>query len=284
MQYKETGMSGFSVKRVNVVGAFASLWAFIFAFFPFYRIEPMEVLIQQAGKQAESYALTKNLVSYNFFGVLCLMLSIVAFGLYIWNSSQLVRAAAIIVSVVDFISLMLALIVGNSNIKDIKSIITYAVQYSGSGMKTSMFVKTSVAYGFVLELIMVLIMIGSYWINEMLFRPYVLGNKSEAVLNPLEGLVGTAKASYTKQMAAHMHMKNTVSSERPEQSSETHDEKIKKTLKKLLTKLHCDDNIIKSLVRHNKIAMERYRSGHNGAVLKTVCLHGRMGSNPILSA
>lgn len=116
-------MSGFSVKRVNVVGAFASLWAFIFAFFPFYRIEPMEVLIQQAGKQAESYALTKNLVSYNFFGVLCLMLSIVAFGLYIWNSSQLVRAAAIIVSVVDFISLMLALIVGNSNIKDIKSII-----------------------------------------------------------------------------------------------------------------------------------------------------------------
>jgi len=60
-------MSGFSVKRVNVVGAFASLWAFIFAFFPFYRIEPMEVLIQQAGKQAESYALTKNLVSYNFF-------------------------------------------------------------------------------------------------------------------------------------------------------------------------------------------------------------------------
>lgn len=121
---------------------------------------------------------------------------------------------------------MLALIVGNSNIKDIKSIITYAVQYSGSGMKTSMFVKTSVAYGFVLELIMVLIMIGSYWINEMLFRPYVLGNKSEAVLNPLEGLVGTAKASYTKQMAAHMHMKNTVSSERSEQSSETPDEKI----------------------------------------------------------
>ena len=46
----------FQLKRVNVVGAFASLWAFIFAiFFRFYRIEPMEVLIQQAGKQAESY-------------------------------------------------------------------------------------------------------------------------------------------------------------------------------------------------------------------------------------
>ena len=31
-------MSGFSVKRVNVVGAFASLWAFIFGFFTFYII------------------------------------------------------------------------------------------------------------------------------------------------------------------------------------------------------------------------------------------------------
>ena len=30
--------------------------------------------------------------------------------------------------------------------------------------------------------------------------------------------------------------------------------------------------------------MERYRSGHNEAVLKTVCPKGRMGSNPILSA
>ena len=29
--------------------------------------------------------------------------------------------------------------------------------------------------------------------------------------------------------------------------------------------------------------MERYRSGHTEAVLKTVCLHGHMGSNPILS-
>ena len=30
--------------------------------------------------------------------------------------------------------------------------------------------------------------------------------------------------------------------------------------------------------------MERYRSGHNGAVLKTVCPKGRVGSNPTLSA
>ena len=31
-------------------------------------------------------------------------------------------------------------------------------------------------------------------------------------------------------------------------------------------------------------AMERYRSGHNEAVLKTVCPKGREGSNPSLSA
>ena len=31
------------------------------------------------------------------------------------------------------------------------------------------------------------------------------------------------------------------------------------------------------------IALERYRSGHNEAVLKTVCPQGRVGSNPTLS-
>lgn len=223
---KETGMSSFSVKRINVVGAVASVWAFIFAFFPFYRIKPSDTFMQQAGSQADTYLITKNLVSYNFFGVLCLILAVAALVLYVWNSSQFVRAAAIIVSVVDFISLMLAVIVGNSEIKDTKAIISYAVQYSGSGMKTSMFVKTSVAFGFVLELIMVLIMIGSYWINELLFRPYILGNKTEKVLNPLEGLVGTAKASYTKQMAEYIHMKNAASVGGAEHSSESSDEKI----------------------------------------------------------
>ena len=34
-------------------------------------------------------------------------------------------------------------------------------------------------------------------------------------------------------------------------------------------------------IRH---VTERYRSGHNEAVLKTVCPKGRVGSNPTLSA
>ena len=53
------------------------------------------------------------------------------------------------------------------------------------------------------------------------------------------------------------------------------------------------DNIIKSLKETatfncknhiTKNVMERYRSGHNEAVLKTVCPQGREGSNPSLSA
>ena len=36
--------------------------------------------------------------------------------------------------------------------------------------------------------------------------------------------------------------------------------------------------------RSQKDSTERYRSGHNEAVLKTVCPQGRVGSNPTLSA
>ena len=51
----------------------------------------------------------------------------------------------------------------------------------------------------------------------------------------------------------------------------------------------CDDIIEKSLRQTTKSdnkdnLMERYRSGHNEAVLKTVCPRGRVGSNPTLSA
>ena len=38
------------------------------------------------------------------------------------------------------------------------------------------------------------------------------------------------------------------------------------------------------VVKYSSNAMERYRSGHNEAVLKTVCPQGRVGSNPTLSA
>ena len=61
----------------------------------------------------------------------------------------------------------------------------------------------------------------------------------------------------------------------------------------MLTVLTIGDRIHLALLMKSKQAqtvgkpymnMERYRSGHNEAVLKTVCPQGRVGSNPTLSA
>ena len=43
-------------------------------------------------------------------------------------------------------------------------------------------------------------------------------------------------------------------------------------------------SILSLIHSNNLINAERYRSGHNEAVLKTVCPKGRVGSNPTLSA
>ena len=48
---------------------------------------------------------------------------------------------------------------------------------------------------------------------------------------------------------------------------------------------HGDKNVVKDVNNRTFTTyMERYRSGHNEAVLKTVCPKGRVGSNPTLSA
>ena len=53
------------------------------------------------------------------------------------------------------------------------------------------------------------------------------------------------------------------------------------TLAKIGDRIHlASDRDAKQFKKH----MERYRSGHNEAVLKTVCPQGRVGSNPTLSA
>lgn len=47
---------------------------------------------------------------------------------------------------------------------------------------------------------------------------------------------------------------------------------------------HGDKNVVKDVNNRTFTTyMERYRSGHNEAVLKTVCPQGRVGSNPTLS-
>ena len=124
-------MKNFSVKNINFVGAGAALLAFIFTFIPFYKLQPTTYFLQNESTAA-LYTITKNLVTYNFFGVLCLILALAALVLYVWNGSEKITMAAIAVSVVDLISLFLALIVGNSDIKDVKSLINALVQYSGT--------------------------------------------------------------------------------------------------------------------------------------------------------
>ncbi len=57
---------------------------------------------------------------------------------------------------------------------------------------------------------------------------------------------------------------------------------FKKSFKKLLTNVNGFDNIVLAVA--SAAHLERYRSGHNEAVLKTVCPQGRVGSNPTLSA
>ena len=55
------------------------------------------------------------------------------------------------------------------------------------------------------------------------------------------------------------------------------EEKEEKSFKKVLT-------YQKTYVILNEQCSERYRRGHNEAVLKTVCPQGHVGSNPTLSA
>ena len=56
----------------------------------------------------------------------------------------------------------------------------------------------------------------------------------------------------------------------------------------VLTRRGFDDRLSLALIQKAKkmaksLTLERYRSGHNEAVLKTVCPQGRVGSNPTLS-
>lgn len=59
-------------------------------------------------------------------------------------------------------------------------------------------------------------------------------------------------------------------------------QKISKNVKKMVDREEFYDRINLALIEVRNT--ERYRSGHNEAVLKTVCPQGHMGSNPILSA
>jgi hypothetical protein len=48
--------------------------------------------------------------------------------------------------------------------------------------------------------------------------------------------------------------------------------------------IECNSRQREKTSENAELHKERYRSGHNEAVLKTVCPQGRVGSNPTLSA
>ena len=48
--------------------------------------------------------------------------------------------------------------------------------------------------------------------------------------------------------------------------------------------IECNSRQREKTSENAELHKERYRSGHNEAVLKTVCPRGRVGSNPTLSA
>ena len=47
--------------------------------------------------------------------------------------------------------------------------------------------------------------------------------------------------------------------------------------------IECNSRSTRKRLENAELHKERYRSGHNEAVLKTVCPQGRVGSNPTLS-
>ena len=54
-----------------------------------------------------------------------------------------------------------------------------------------------------------------------------MGDKSGAKINPLEGIVGTAKASYARQFSEHIHMKTSGTEEGKKHPDNILDEKNK---------------------------------------------------------
>lgn len=177
-------MNNFSVKNINFVGAGAALLAFIFTFIPFYTVKATDAYYMSGFGSAGAMSASKNLVGYNFFGVLCLLLSIAAIVLYVLNLNAIMTLAATGVSILNMICLLLAFIVGNSDVKAAKAILNF------NPIAKSYF-KMGPAVGFFLELIVILIMIASYWINELVIKPYVFKVAAAPVLNPLQLLSGT---------------------------------------------------------------------------------------------
>ncbi|MDO5383062.1 MAG: hypothetical protein Q4F06_10170 [Eubacteriales bacterium] len=173
-------MNKFDWKNINFVGAGASLLAFIFTFIPFYTVKANSTLMALMGSSSSAYAsqmsASKSLVAFNFFGVLVLLLSIAAVVLYVLNNSDLITMIATCLSVLSFVCLFLAMIVGNGDVKEAKNIIQI---YNMSG-----YFKVGFSAGLVLEIIVLIIAVASFWINEFVIKKFVFKSTEAPKLHP----------------------------------------------------------------------------------------------------
>ena len=202
-------MNQFNLKRTNIVGFCAAILAFIFAFLPIKRVvlsaDELEDWIE------EGYKTSYNLVNYNFFGTLFLIVIIALIVLFViqalGKSNPVLNAVTTIITIAAFVVFLLAVIVGNDDVRQAEKLIEefkeyYAVWFGDIGDIN----KIKLGVGFVLELIVTIILAASYWINECVIIPYVYkAVQYRPVLNPFAALTngrpgyGAMNAQYQGQ-------------------------------------------------------------------------------------
>ena len=140
----------------NWVGVGAAVLAFICVFLPFC----------SAKVTVYGYSVTQdscNFVTFNVMGILFMLAVIAAGALYFlagYMGNKQFDMFALIASAVALFLLILALIIGNSDIKDLK-------EYSS-------YVKVSYSVGMYFEFILSILMVAAKWIDELVVKKYIV--------------------------------------------------------------------------------------------------------------
>ena len=178
-------MNQFNLKRTNIVGFCAAILAFIFAFLPIKRVvldaSELEDWLE------EGYKTSYNLINYNFFGTLFLIVIIALIVLFViqalGKSNPVLNAVTTIITIAAFVVFILAVIVSNDDVKQSEKLIDAYKAWFGN------IIQIKFGAGFVLELIVTIILAASYWINECVIIPYVYkAVQYRPVLNPFAAL------------------------------------------------------------------------------------------------
>lgn len=143
------------VKNANWVGVVAAVLAFISAFLPFYKVTASAYFV--------SYSESLNLVSVGVLGWIIVIVTLVAGALHFLNSMKEIKLAALIVSAVDLLLLIITIVACHSTAK---------VAIGGY----SSMVKGSFMVGMYFEIIFTVLMIASPWINEAVVKKYIFKN------------------------------------------------------------------------------------------------------------